>query len=116
MATVMITVLQNNYTTTPTAYSGTFVVNEDGILTNSLSGTDIDSTVLTFILDQDVIHGNLNLNSSGTFTYTPNANYFGTDVFTFHISDGTNASSIATGSITINSINDAPIALTDTAT
>lgn len=70
---------------------------------------------LIYILGQSVTHGTLNLTSTGSFTYSPNPNYFGTDIFTFQVSDGTNTSSVATGSITVNSINDAPVAVGDTA-
>jgi len=50
------------------------------------------------------------------FTYTPDADYFGTDTFTFTVSDGVVTSTVATGSITINAVNDAPIAINNTAT
>jgi len=46
--------------------------------------------------------------SGATYTYSPNANYNGTDSFTFTASDGTETSNTATVSITINAVNDAP--------
>ena len=47
--------------------------------------------------------------------YTPTTNYNGSDSFTFRVSDGMFTSSYETGSIAINTINDLPIANTDTA-
>ena len=48
------------------------------------------------------------LNSNGSFTYTPTANYNGTDTFTYRASDGSLTSNLATVTITINAVNDAP--------
>ena len=44
-------------------------------------------------------------------TYTPTANYNGSDSFTFTVSDGSATSSAATVSITVNAVNDAPTAV-----
>ena len=49
-------------------------------------------------------------------TYTPAANYSGTDSFTFKVNDGTADSNTATVSITINPVNDAPVATTTATT
>ncbi|MDB4391605.1 leucine-rich repeat protein, partial [Akkermansiaceae bacterium] len=43
--------------------------------------------------------------------YVPNANYNGTDSFTFKVNDGLVDSTTATVSITVNAINDAPVAV-----
>ena len=42
-------------------------------------------------------------------SYTPNANYNGTDSFTFTVSDGELTSSAATVNITVTSVNDVPV-------
>ena len=52
--------------------------------------------------------GTLQVNGDGSFTYTPNANFFGTDSFTYGISDGNGGTAQATVNITVNSVNDAP--------
>ena len=49
------------------------------------------------------------LNADGTFSYTPVANYNGTDTFTYRANDGTSNSNTATVTITVNSVNDAPV-------
>src|SRR5436189_530770 len=43
-------------------------------------------------------------------TYTPAANYNGPDSFTFKANDGELDSNVATVSITVNAVNDAPVA------
>ena len=43
-------------------------------------------------------------------TYTPNANYFGLDSFTFKANDGTFDSIAATVSITVTAVNSPPVA------
>ena len=52
----------------------------------------------------------MTLNSDGTFTYIPNANFNGTDTFTYEVCDDSNPSlcAQATVSITVNAVNDAP--------
>ena len=42
-------------------------------------------------------------------TYTPAANYNGTDTFTYRANDGSLSSTVTTVTITINSVNDAPV-------
>ncbi len=53
-------------------------------------------------------HGTLDLAAGGAFTYTPAANYNGTDSFTFTANDGTVDSNTATVTITVTAVNDAP--------
>ena len=65
---------------------------------------------LTAQLLGDVAHGSLTLNTDGTYTYTPDADYNGTDSFTFKANDGALDSNVATISLTIDPVNDAPVA------
>ena len=57
----------------------------------------------------------MTLASDGSFTYTPAANFSGTDSFTYTASDGTAVSNVATVTMTVTGVNDAPIAVNDTA-
>ena len=50
------------------------------------------------------------LNADGTFTYTPTANFTGTDTFTYTATDGAVDSDTATVTITVTAVNDAPVA------
>ena len=60
-------------------------------------------------------HGAVVINGNGTLTYTPQANYFGSDNFTYTISDGRGGTDTASVSVTITSVNDAPVAVDDDA-
>ena len=57
-----------------------------GVLGND---ADPDGDPLTAVLVSGPSHGTLTLNANGSFTYTPNANFNGTDSFTYRASDGT---------------------------
>src|SRR4029434_3416659 len=61
-------------------------------------------------------HGSVTLNSNGSFSYTPAANYLGTDSYTYKANDGQADSGIATVTITITGANDAPVAVNDSYT
>ncbi|MFW9843517.1 MAG: Ig-like domain-containing protein, partial [Candidatus Thorarchaeota archaeon] len=107
-ATVTITISSVN--DVPVSYDDTFSVDEDVDLTEFLSATDVDEDSLTYELVSGTSNGILIFRSTGTFTYSPNANWFGTDTFTFWVYDGQEYSNIATITILVTSINDIPIA------
>ena len=100
----------------PTAVADDYTVNEDTPLTVAAAGvllndTDPDSNPLTVATPRPVSgpsNGTLTLNANGSFTYTPNADFFGTDSFTYKASDGSLDSSVATVTITVNDVNDVP--------
>ena len=60
-------------------------------------------------------HGSVTVNANGGFTYTPSANYNGADSFTYKTNDGTADSNVATVNLTVTAVNDAPVALGDSA-
>jgi large repetitive protein len=70
----------------------------EGVLVND---TDSDSLPLRAELVSGPAHGTLTLNADGSFTYTPAANYKGSDSFTYEDNDGNTESNTATVSITI---------------
>ena len=53
------------------------------------------------------------LNSDGSFTYTPDAAFIGDDTFTYHAFDGTSSSNTVTVTITVDPVNDPPVAFPD---
>jgi parallel beta-helix repeat protein len=69
-----------------------------GVLGND---NDADLDPLTAILDTDVSHGSLTLNSDGSFSYSPSAGYHGPDGFSYHAYDGTDSSNVATVTLTV---------------
>ncbi|RPJ19182.1 MAG: tandem-95 repeat protein, partial [Desulfobacteraceae bacterium] len=56
-----------------------------GVLAND---TDVEGDVLSALLGTGPSHGNLDLLTDGSLTYTPSANFSGTDSFTYRASDG----------------------------
>ncbi|WP_264060738.1 Ig-like domain-containing protein [Mycolicibacterium psychrotolerans] len=74
---------------------------------------DVDGDTLSIDSHTDPAHGTLTLNQDGTFTYSPDADYNGADSFTYTASDGIARSNPATVTITIASVNDAPVAVDD---
>ncbi len=60
-------------------------------------------------------NGQLVLDASGNFSYSPNGNYAGADSFTYRAFDAVDpvASNVATVAITVNPVNDAPVAVAD---
>jgi VCBS repeat-containing protein len=70
--------------------------------------TDVDSTTLTTQIVTGPTHGVLVANADGSYTYTPTANYNGADSFTYKANDGALDSNIATVSLNVTAVNDAP--------
>ena len=60
------------------------------------------------------LHGTLAMNSAGSYTYTPRANYNGSDEFTYQLCDANGDCSVASVALTIIGVNDVPIAVNDT--
>jgi hypothetical protein len=110
-ATVSITVTPVN--DAPVATAQSFTTDEDVAKAITLTGSDIDGDAITFSVVANPTHGSLG-GTAPNLTYTPAANYFGSDTFTFKTNDGTMDSNIATVSLTINSVNDPPVALGST--
>jgi hypothetical protein len=104
--TVAITV--NPINDPPVANNQTVNTNEDTAVSITLVATDIDSAGLTYSIVLNPLHGVLSQTSEGVYTYTPNANYNGTDTFTFKANDGTLDSNVATVTVNVLPVNDAP--------
>jgi VCBS repeat-containing protein len=112
-ATITITV--GGVNDVPVANDQNVTTDEDTPKSITLTATDQENDLLSYTVLSVPAHGTL----SGTapdLTYTPEANYFGPDAFTFKVNDGQADSNIATISITVNAVNDAPVAGNDTAT
>jgi len=116
-ATVNITVTAVN--DAPVAANDSYSTNEDTALNVATPGvlgndSDVDSPSITAVLVSGPLHAaSFALNADGSFSYTPALNYNGSDSFTYKASDGSLFSNIATVSLTINPVNDAPVAVAD---
>ena len=110
-ATVNITV--NAVNDAPVAQDDTFTGDEDTTITGNVlaNDTDIDGDTLTVTpaTITTVNGGSVDLLSDGSFTYDPDANFHGTDSFTYTINDGNGGTDTATVNVTVNAVNDAPI-------
>jgi hypothetical protein len=98
----------------PFAVSQSAQTNEDAPLNltlTALQGDDNDT--LTFTIESGPSHGMLSPGTGPTRTYTPDANYYGEDQFTFRVHDGTNESNLATVTLTVLPVNDPPQAADD---
>ncbi|HEY6169749.1 MAG TPA: Ig-like domain-containing protein, partial [Verrucomicrobiae bacterium] len=116
VATVTITV--NPVNDPPVAANDAYPVNEDTLLTVAAPGvlandTDADLNLLTAVLVSTTTNGTLTLNTNGSFTYRPNTNFNGTDSFTYKANDGLADSGVATVTVTVNPVNDPPVAAND---
>ncbi|MDP2813098.1 MAG: Ig-like domain-containing protein, partial [Erysipelotrichaceae bacterium] len=107
-ATVNITVTPVN--DAPTANPDSFTVNEGGTFNGTLTGSDPEDDVLTFSVVDQPLNGLLTVNANGTFTYVHDGSETVSDSFTFRVYDGQLYSTGALVRVTINSVNDAPVA------
>jgi VCBS repeat-containing protein len=99
----------------PTAADDAYTTAEDTALTVAAPGvlandTDSDGDTLSAVAGSGPSHGTLSRNANGSFTYTPAANYNGSDSFTYRASDGSATSGLATVTVTVSAVNDAPAA------
>lgn len=119
IATVVIAVASVN--DPPVAGDDTATTLEDSaatILASDLllNDTDIDgdTLVVTAVTPTANTHGTVAL-ASGVVTYTPAANFNGTADFTYTVSDGQGGTATGTVTVTVTAVDDAPVAVNDTA-
>jgi VCBS repeat-containing protein len=98
---------------TPAGVADAYTTAEDTALTAAAPGVlgndaDPDGDPLTAVLVTGPSHGSLTLNANGSFSYTPAADFAGSDAFSYRASDGTLTSNVATVTITVTPVNDAP--------
>ncbi len=113
-ATITLTV--NAVNDAPTLADQALMLDEDGSLTLRplTAAQDIDGDPLSARIIAGPQHGSLTANTDGAWTYAPDANYYGTDSYTYVVNDGTADSNIATVNLTITPVNDAPELLDQT--
>lgn len=113
IARVNITI--NAANAVPVAAADDYTVNEDtplsvvaadGVLSND---TDADAEdTLTTVVVTDPANGTVSLLSDGSFSYTPDLNFNGTDTFTYAVTDGQDTVSPVTVTINVEAVNDTP--------
>ena len=88
-------------------------VGPPGVLQND---SDPDGDTLRASVSASPAHGSLSLNANGSLLFTPSANYYGSDSFTYFVSDGRGGVDTGHVSITILPVNDAPLSVADSYT
>jgi|GEM_PF-2455227 len=99
--------------TTPQAADDSRVAYEDHLLTVCTPGVlsndaDAGGGQLEAVKVADPAHGQVTLNPDGSFVYSPEADWWGRDTFTYKASDGQADSNTATVTVLVCSVNDAP--------
>ncbi len=96
----------------PQTFDDTAITTEDAPVSIAVLTNDLDARQPGFapVIVSGPTRGQVSINADGTFGYTPNANDFGSDSFTYQLTDGRVASNVATVSITVTPVNDAPVA------
>ncbi|WP_432199573.1 Ig-like domain-containing protein [Erythrobacter sp. W53] len=95
----------------PTAADDSAITDEDNPVNIDVLANDVDpdGDALT-VVSANAVNGTVVIEADGTVTYTPNADFNGTDTITYVISDGEGGTSTATVTVTVNPQNDAPVA------
>ncbi len=109
-ATVKFSITPNN--AAPVAIDDTLSGDEDNTITGNVltNDTDADGDTLTASILTQPTSGTASIQSDGSVTYTPNAEFSGSDSFTYEVADPDGLVSQGTVSVTVNAINDAPVA------
>jgi len=76
----------------PTAYGQTVLMDEDDVKSILLKASDIDSQTLQYTIVKQPLHGTLS-GDAPNLTYTPDADYYGSDSFSYKVDDGESSSS-----------------------
>jgi VCBS repeat-containing protein len=117
-STQLVTMTINGAEDAPIAVDDAISGNEDTVITGNVltNDTDTEADPLTARQVSGPAHGSLTLNADGSFSYTPNADWNGTDSFTYTANNGALDSNVATMTITVNPVNDAPSVSSSAAT
>lgn len=86
----------------PTATATSFTAQADTTYTGKLAGSDAEGDKITFAVGTAPNKGTLKLEADGNFSYLPNAEFTGSDKFTFSVSDATHMSAAAEVTITVD--------------
>ncbi|MFT5756263.1 MAG: putative repeat protein (TIGR01451 family) [Alteromonadaceae bacterium] len=104
-AEVRITVIPFN--NAPIAENQALLLSEDDTVDITLNATDIDSTILTYNIATQPLHGEL-IGAAPNLSYIPHANFVGEDSFSFLVSDGHKTSEEGFITLNVTNENDGP--------
>ncbi|MFC1672340.1 Ig-like domain-containing protein, partial [Planctomycetota bacterium] len=115
-ATITVTVTGAN--DAPVAVDDSVTTSEDTMVTIMVlaNDSDPDGDALAVSGVTQGSHGSVAVCDPPTCVeYTPNLNYYGSDSFTYTVSDGKGGTDTATVNVTVTPVNDAPVAVDDSA-
>ena len=96
----------------PTTQNVNLTTPENTPVFGQVIATDPNADPLTFTLNSPPVNGTAIVNTDGTFTYTPNPTFIGTDSFTVLVSDGRGGTALS--NVTVVVTNQPPIAQNQT--
>ncbi len=113
-----VTVTVTSVNDVPVAQNDTATTAEEQAVVIAVvaNDTDADGDTLTVLSVGTPAHGTAVRNADQTVTYTPAANYQGSDTFSYTVSDGQGGSDNAQVTVTVTATSDAPVANDDVAT
>ena len=116
----IVTITVTGINDAPIAVDDNYTTNEDMPLSGDIFTNDSDLDGDTLQVNTTPVvgptNGTVQLNTDGTFTYTPDVDFNGTDLFIYEISDANGGTDEAVASITITAVNDAPAGTSNTVT
>ena len=100
----------------PTAVDDAFAINEDAVLAGNVladngNGADFEQGGSVSVRPETLVTANgisVSVAADGDFTYTPPADFSGTDTFDYTIIGGRGGLDTGTVTVTVNPVNDAP--------
>jgi hypothetical protein len=106
--------VERNYRPPEISAPPSYILNEDGTVNITLVGSDPDGSLdtLSFTIVEPPKHGTLS-GTGANIVYTPDANYYGDDSFSYLVSDGVYESDPAVVNLTITSVEDPPQVTTE---
>jgi VCBS repeat-containing protein len=110
---VSVTVTPVNDAPTAAAANSVTTAEDNASAATSIGANDVDGDTLTYSTKPGFgpANGSVSYNQlAGTFTYTPAANYNGSDSFTIVVDDGNGGTAEQVVSVTVTPVNDAPTA------
>ncbi|MDG0798964.1 tandem-95 repeat protein, partial [Pectobacterium punjabense] len=94
----------------PVSADQSITTREDTPVGGTIRATDVDGDTLRYSVSTQPQHGTLTLDgATGKYTYTPAANFSGSDRFIVTVSDGKGGTTASTVSVGITPVADAPV-------
>jgi VCBS repeat-containing protein len=109
-ATALLTVQVTAVNDLPIVTNKNFTLAEDAVFQSSVSAgnSDVEGSLLTYSTSAQSQGGLIILNADGGFTYTPNANWFGSESIAIQVCDNQGGCSTLQLNLTVTAVNDLP--------